>query len=416
MPKDALTFDQRAAAIKSTLAEYKGMPGETVKDGFISSDQVRTNILTDMRSFVKQLESLRAGSKDRKCVDLTLAQFAKRKYGFSFDEKTGSPDSFLEAVGVDPSMHTLESLYSMPDFPDGYRWLVPEVIREAVRLGLRKNPIYPELTAAEENVSQALVTMPMINMSDAMPKKIGEAETIPVGITSFNQKQVKLIKVATGVKITDEVQQYVSLNLLSLYLQDAGVKLAIALDSMAIDCLINGDQADASEAAYTIGAKTVDTITYRDILRAWIRMGGLGRTPNAILSHEEVALDILDLPEFKGFAGATKLNLINLKTPVPQNQSYFIHGAFPAASSTHKQLMLIDGTSAMIKLNSAGLRTESDRIAERQVSATYVSLTTGFANLFRDARLIIDYHLDFASNGFPAGMDMRSIEAESFKP
>ena len=63
---------------------------------------------------------------------------------------------------------------------------------EAVRLGLRKNPIYPDLIAAEENVSQPKVTMPSINMSDAMPKKIGEAETIPVGTTSFNSNVGKL--------------------------------------------------------------------------------------------------------------------------------------------------------------------------------------------------------------------------------
>jgi hypothetical protein len=37
------------------------------------------------------------GSKERKCVDMTLAQYAKRKYGFSFDEKTDTPGSFKAA-------------------------------------------------------------------------------------------------------------------------------------------------------------------------------------------------------------------------------------------------------------------------------------------------------------------------------
>jgi hypothetical protein len=411
MSKDTLTFDNRAAAVKRTLAQYQGMPVAAVAEGFISAEQIRANILTDMRSFVKQMEMLRAGSKDRKSVDVSLAQFAKRKYGFSFDEATGSPESFYEAIGVDPSMHTLESLYSMPDFDEGYRWLIPEVIREAVRLGLRKSPIYPNLIAAEENVSQPKVQMPSINMSDAMPKKIGEAESIPVGVTSFNSKDVKLSKFATGVEVTDEVQQYVSLNLLSLYLQDAGVKLGIALDSTAIDVLINGDQADASGAAAVIGAITANTITYRDLLRAWIRLGGLGKTPSCMLSHEEAALDILDLSEFKGFAGQTKSAIINLQTPVPQSQSYYIHGAFP----TGKKVMLVDKTSALIKLNAGGLRVESDRIVQKQISGTYVTLTTGFANLFRDARLLINYGIAYAGNEFPSWMDMRSIEAETFK-
>lgn len=83
------TFYKRAAQVKNTLAEYKSVPEvEKVKVGFLTSDQIKTNILTDMRSFVKQLESLRAGAKNRRCVDMPLAQFAKRKYGFSFDERT----------------------------------------------------------------------------------------------------------------------------------------------------------------------------------------------------------------------------------------------------------------------------------------------------------------------------------------
>jgi hypothetical protein len=52
---------------------------------------------------IVQMEMLLAGSKDRRCVDVTLAQFAKRKYGFSFDEKTGSPEQFYEAIKCFPS-------------------------------------------------------------------------------------------------------------------------------------------------------------------------------------------------------------------------------------------------------------------------------------------------------------------------
>jgi hypothetical protein len=44
-----------------------------------------------------QMEILRTGSKERKCVDIILAPFAKGKYGFSFDEKTGSPEKLLRS-------------------------------------------------------------------------------------------------------------------------------------------------------------------------------------------------------------------------------------------------------------------------------------------------------------------------------
>lgn len=412
MGKGLSSFDKNATDVKKAVIANKGIlpTGEPVQ-GMLSGEQIKVNILQDMRSFVKQAEALRAGSKDRKCIDISLGKMANLKYGFAYDEKTGSPEQFLTALGIDPAMHTIESLMTMPEFEEGYRWLVPEVIREAVRLGMRKSPIYTNLIAAEESVAQPKVTMPAINMADAMPTELGEAETIPVGTISFNQKDVKLVKVGTGIKMTDEVMMYVSLNLLSLYLQDVGVKLNTALDSMAIDTLINGDQADGSDAIATIGVTSANTLTYRDILRPWVRMSILGRLPQNILANEEAAMDILDLEEFKGFSGGTKMANINLQTPVPRDQSLYIHGAMPDG----KQFMFVDRSSALLKLNAAGLRTESERIVQKQISGTYVTLTTGFATMFRDARLLLDYSQTISSKPFPAWMTPSATEKEAFK-
>lgn len=404
-------FDKNASEVKKAVLANSGMLPTGKTEGMLSAEQIRANILQDMRSFVKQAEALRAGSKDRKCIDISLGKMANLKYGFSYDEKTGAPEQFLAALGIDPAMHTVESLMTMPEFEEGYRWLVPEVIREAVRLGMRKSPIYPNLIAAEESVSQPKVTMPAINMSDSMPTEIGEAETIPVGSISFNQKDVKLIKVGTGIKVTDEVLMYVSLNLLSLYMQDVGVKLNTALDAMAIDTLINGDQPGGTDAIATVGVKAANTLTYRDILTPWVRMSLLGRLPQNILANEEAALDILDLSEFKGFSGSNKMANINLQTPVPRDQSLYIHGAMPSG----KKFMFVDKTSALLKLNAAGLKTESERIVNKQISGTYVTLTTGFATMFRDARLLLDYSQEIGTKNFPAWMTPSDVEKETFK-
>ena len=59
---------------------------------------------------------MHSGSKERRCVDILLAAFAKKKYGFDYDPKTGSLEQFYMVLGVDPAMHTLESLYTMPEF------------------------------------------------------------------------------------------------------------------------------------------------------------------------------------------------------------------------------------------------------------------------------------------------------------
>lgn len=418
------TFDARANFVFSKLSEGYNDSKSTkfIVDPAIrqaTSEQIQLALITDLKDAVKSLDSIRTGTATQRSVDLSFGDYCKDRWGFAVD-KRGSPESFYAAIGVNPSVHTIQSLMAMPDFNENFRWLIPEVIREAIRLGLRKNPLYPNIIAAEETVAQAQVTMPFINMSDAMPTLIGEAETIPAGTVSFGQKIVKLSKVGCGMKITDEVQQYVALNVLSMYMQDIGVKLNLALDVMAINTLINGEPGN-SNAAPAIGVKTVynsgvpgSGAAYIDLLRAWIRMGMLGRMPQSMLSNEDMALQILTLPEFTNrlllLAGIETKNL-NLRTPIPSTNNYDVHGAMPSAN----QIMLIDNTSALIKLNAQAIRVETERIVERGINGTYVNLTTGFAKMFVDAAVIIDQTLDYPTYPFPAYMDVAAIQRKGFR-
>lgn len=428
------SFDTRAAEVKRVLSLTKGeAPTHGTFEKIVSDNaaiaepekklslttakQLRENIIMDLRAAASQVDSLRAGSNERRNIDISWGDFAKEKWGFATTEN-GQAESFYQALGINPSHNTIDSLMTMPDFDEGMRFVIPEIIREAVRLGLRKNPLYPNLIAAEQSVSQPSLILPHINMSDAMPKLIGENETIPVGTVSFGQKRVELSKVATGIKITDEVQKFVSINILSLYLEDVGVKMNLALDNMLINVLINGD--GNSNAAPVIGVESAGTWDYKSLLRAWIRMGLLGRLPQGMISNENPALDILMLPEFKGYGtgiGPISGNQIpnvprvNLRTPVPTNQNYDIHGAMPATN----QIMLVDNTSAAIKLNASALRVENQRIADRQISGTYISMMTGFAKLFDDSTLIIDKSLNFSAAGFPSWMDATASQNQAFK-
>lgn len=406
MTRIAESFDKRAALVKATLSANKGeiVLGEPSK-GLLSAESIKQNILLDMKEAVTQADAVRNGGRNSRPMEYSIEDIAKHKFGF------GSLDGFYRALDINPSIATVDSLASMSDFNEGYRWIIPEVVREAVSLGLRRNPVYPDLIAAEESVDQKKVTMPHVNMSDATPERLEETETIPVGSLSFGEKDIKLHKIGTGLTISDEVQKYVSLNILSIYLQDAGVKLGLGLDTMAIDVLLNGDGGSSNYAAPVIGVDNVTNgITYKDLLRAWIRMGRIGRLPSGMLSDEDAALNILQLPEFKGANYNNRLLNVNVKTPIPQSQDYLIHGAMPSGP----RLGLVDNTSALMKLNASALMVESERIVRRQMNGTYMTLTTGFAKLFRDSFLVIDGTLDYATNGFPAFMDVSAAENISF--
>jgi hypothetical protein len=343
----------------------------------------------ELEQIHNQLESARR--REKGAVDMTMAQYVKARFGVTMQ-------SFMEELGVDPCQDTVANLFTLPD--KQYRFLIPEIMREAVRLGLRKTPIYPNVIAAEQQVSGLTVHMPSINMSDATPRKVNEAETIPLGDISYGKKDVTIYKVGRGISMSYEVRDYVSLNVVSIFLQDFGVKLGQALDTLLIDILINGEQAGGAASAPVIGVATPGAVTYRDYLKIWIRFSRLGRNANTLISGEDMALDTLDLPEFKDRKTGTTDARLNMKTPVPNTADHFIHSAVP-----DNQTIILDPDSAVIKLNAKPLLIESEKIISNQTLATYASLTTGFSTLYRDARVILDSSLDFGSNGFPDYMD-----------
>ena len=350
---------------------------------------------------VRYLENVRKGMSDRGLAeDASLSDLIMGKYNLSMGD-------FLTKVGVETNRDTINNLLTVPN--QGVKWLVPELIRDAITLGIRQAPIYPTLIASEQSVNALTVIMPQVNMSDAAPAKVNEGETIPLGTVSFGQKQVTLFKWGKGLKLTDELKNYVSMDVLSIFLRDFGIKLGYAQDVLAIDCLINGDKNDGSESAPVVGVLNTGSIEYKDLLRIWVRAGRMGRNFSTLVADEEAAINTLALPQFSNWSVLPNyrtqqpIHRMNLRTPIPQSSDFLIHGNVPDGD-----ILLVDKSSAMIKLNSQALMVESERIVSNQTEAVYASLTTGFAKVYRDAAIILDSSIQF--NGFPPYMEIDPLK------
>lgn len=366
------------------------------------AEHTKASMLKDLATDVQQLDGRRAGTNNHKPVDISFQEFIQEKYGLS-------QDSYLKTLDIDLKSTTMQNIFTMPD--QSIRWLVPEIIRSAIDLGLREAPFYPNLIASEQSINGLTAIMPIINPSDAAPARVNEAETIPVGDVSFGQKQVTLFKIGRGFKLTDEVKNYVSLDVLSIFLRDFGVQLGYAMDSLAMDVLMNGNASNGSESAPVLGvADTVKGITYKDMLRLWIRGSRLGRNFQNIVGGEDQALKVLDLPEFKTRMSGTPETKLNLKTPVPTQANFFIH---PGVDTN--QVMLVDPRFAMIKLNAQSLMLESERIVSNQTEATYASLTTGFSKMFQDAAILLDGSKEFSTYGFPDYLNVDKYSTASLE-
>lgn len=125
-----------------------------------------------------------------------------------------------------------------------------------------------------------------------------------------------------------------------------------------------------------------------------------------MIGGEDMALDLLDLPEFKEKHAGTTAATLNVKTPIPTKSDFFIHGSMP-----DDQLLVIDPSSTVIKYNSQPLLVETEKIVSNQTEATYATLTTGFGIVYRDSRVVIDSSLAFSGNGFPSYMDASALES-----
>lgn len=354
----------------------------------------------DIKNSVKAVESLRNNPDNP--IDVTYSSFIKKTWGISMS-------ALFEDLGIEPGVDTIQNLVSMPD--ESVRWLIPEIIREALRLGLRKSPIWSDLVAMEQSIKGTTVKMPHWEMSDATPRYVGIAETIPKGGVSFGEKDVTTRKMGRGIAIPYEITQYVAVNIVSIFLQDFGIKLGLGLDHSLIQTLINGEQTSGSESAPVIGVEsTITGITYFDYLRCWVRMSRIGRKADTIISGEAMGLTTLELPEFKDKAQGTSHAQVDLKTPYPSRSNYYIHGSMPA-----DQAMVVDSSAAVIKLNSQPLRVESDKIVQNQTDEFYATMTTGYAVIYRDSRVIIDESIAFAGNDFPSYMDVDAAEQVVFE-
>lgn len=358
----------------------------------------KSQYLVSLQEAVRSLDALRMDPE--KPQDVSLSQYVGARWNVSME-------AFYADLGINLATDTINNIVNMPD-PE-MRWALPEIYRDSVRLGMRRAAIYSNLIAATQNVKGLTVTQPFINMSDAMPKYTGIAETIRVGDVSIGQKTVSLKKFARGIVLPYEVRNFVAINVVSIFLQDYGIKMAQGKDMLFLNVATNGDQADGSAAAAVIGVKTPGTLAYRDLLTIYMRMGILGKNPDSMVAGEEMAIDILDMDEFKKREFGTPQEKLNVKTPLPTKSDLYLH---PGVAED--QTLIIDPSLAIIEYNAQALLVESEKIVSNQTEATYASFICGFGNAYDDARVILDKSLDIATNGFPAYMDYADVLNEPF--
>jgi len=349
----------------------------------------------NMEQLHKDMQSLRKMRKD-----VSLKGFLQDAWGEDM-----TPERFYRELGIDLSEMTVGKMLNTSDLN---RWLFPEIFRDAIRRGLEYTPFHSALVATEETIDSTGLTMPFMDLTSTdidrdefALRDVNEGATIPEGeILTWSEKQVTIKKKARGLKQTYESIMFTPIDLAAIYFEELGTKLGADLDKDLIDIAVNGDQADGSEAAPVIGAAVANTLAYTDLTRAWIRFRRIGRNSTVMLCNEADAISILDMDEFNltitlPAAQESPVNL-NVRTPLPTSQDVYVHDSVP-----DKNIIFVDVARAFVQLTAMPLLIESERIVSRQLEGEYVSIITGFANIFKDGRMILDYSTDLTTNPGP---------------
>lgn len=348
----------------------------------------------DMKTWLKQMD-IYIGSD-------TLNSVAQR-FGASH-----LSNSDIERLMID---HTKFSggINSTPQINGDFRFIIPELILAPIRIDYESSSFAQNWIASTTNISQREIKMPQIKRSASVPRRIGEAESIPFGTVQFGQKTAKVFKIGTGFKITDELVDASSIDLMFQFLGDVGTDMAIGKDVEALNILVNGEQTDGSESAPIVGTIDGSSFAYKDIKRVSSRMTRLRHEPNRLLTGEDDAIDISGIDKFEGFDGQTRLAEFRSIVGVPSVLDNDVY------TMPDNQIMYLNSSRCMTMLQYKGLTTETRRNPQTQEDEVFISDHVGFAILRRDARVIQDKTLEFSSNGFPSYMDIDSRIAQGFK-
>jgi len=330
----------------------------------------------------------------KKGFDVTLSGHLAANYPGITMEKLYSE------LNINPMSATVGLLLDRPD--ESVRWLVPEIFRDAIRLGFINSPIHTDFIIREEAAPQPTQIMPYWDMTllPNQPQTLGAAESIPMGQIKFGQKTVRINKSGIGIEITDEAIQYTNISLLSIFLADVGVKLGSQLSAQAINVLINGEQADGSAAAGVVGTTAAGSISFADMVKVFTRGSLRNRKWYRTIGNEDMINTLMNTPAFMERQtnpwGRPQLTL-NTKTKTTYEIDAYTHNSMPEG-----ELLMVDPDLTMVQLTAQPLRVESERIVQRQISGTYATITTGFAIVFQDGRVILNSNSNFATTPWPA--------------
>ena len=259
--------------------------------------------------------------------------------------------------------------------------LFPEYISRAVRQGMERADILPNLVATVTDIDgmdyRSIVSEP--GNDDKELKVVNEGAAIPQTTVKTRENLVSLHKRGRMLVASYEALRFQRLDLFTVTLNQIGAYIARAQLQDAIDVLINGD--GNNNASPVDSTAQSGSIVYADLVALWANMAPYEL--NTILAPTQEMQRILNQPQFQDSeAGLTFHGTGNMATPLGAK---LLH----APEMPNGSIIGLDKNCALEMVQAGGVMTDYDKLIDRQLERAAITCTAGFAKIFRDAARVV---------------------------
>lgn len=255
--------------------------------------------------------------------------------------------------------------------------LFPEYVSRAVRKGMERADILPNLVATVTDIDgmdyRSVVSAP--SEDDKTLKIVGEGAVIPQTSVKTRENLVKLHKRGRMLVASYETLRFQRLDLFTVTLNQIGAYIARAQLRDAIDVLINGD--GNNNAASNVSVTTGGQLVYADLLKLWANMSPFEL--NTILAPTQEMQKILAMTQMQDAnAGLNFQGTGKMITPLG---AALLH----APEMTAGTVIGLDKNCALEMVQAGGVVTDYDKLIDRQLERAAITCTAGFSKIFTEA-------------------------------
>ena len=259
--------------------------------------------------------------------------------------------------------------------------LFPEYISRCVHQGVQEANVLAHLVGSVTHIDgMDYRSITVENDENQELKLVSEGAAIPGTTIRAQSNLVKLRKRGRMLVASYEAIRHQKLDLFSITLRQIGANIAAMQLADAVEVLIDGD--GNGNAAVVHQVKNKGVLTYEDLVDLWVKMRPYEMS--TMLVSEDLMGQLLKLPELQNplggmnFAGTGKL-------VTPFGATLLCVCNMPAG-----YIIGLDKRYALELVECGDVCVEYDKLIDRQLERAAITVTCGFAKMFRDAGMILE--------------------------